>query len=146
MTKTAGQAQIEAMVERLNLLEQSKDALVEKVESFMEQRKEKYGGKALPADMGHTQFQDLVGKAGATTSVKEITNFIQYQVGRNSNKKDSSKNKSWAVNSFGQELIEQVNEVSKMAGTDPELRIQMVRLFLGYLQRHARYLQETKQG
>lgn len=139
MKKDNDQSQVKDTLVRLDLVEREKDHLVEMVESFIEEQNEKGG---LPEDsnrgLGNTQFQDLVGKAGSTRSVKEIINFIRYQVGRD------KKKEGWGHNNFGQNLIRKIEEVSKMAGNDPELRIQLVRLFLGYLQRHIRFVRTAK--
>ncbi len=123
------------MVEQRRKLESYKDQLVERVESFSQQREQQYG-LSLPPDknkLGNTQFQDLIGKANSTESVKEIINFIRYQVGRD------TKKESWAKDNFGSELIGQIEAVGALE-SDRELRMQLTRLFLGYLQRHVRYL------
>jgi hypothetical protein len=113
------------MIERKNKIEQYKDQLVEMVEEF-------FNGRDVPDDLGYTQFQDLLSKANMTTSVKEITNFIQYQCGRD-------KKKGWSSDSFGPALITAIEEIAKKETDDRELRIELVRLFLGYFLRYARY-------
>ena len=114
------------MIERSNMLESHKNALVTRVEEFINDRE-------LLGNLGYTQFQDLVGKANMTSSVKEITNFIRYQVGRDSRKR------GWARENFGNNLVREINVVAEL-GSESGLSIELVRLFLGYLQRHVRYL------
>ncbi len=116
---------MQKMVERKNKLESYKDQLVEKVEGFFNEHD-------MPDKLGYTQLQDLLGKANATTSVKEITNFILYQCGRDKNENN------WAQGRFGPDLIIAIEEIAKKEA-DREIKIELVRLFLGYLLRHARY-------
>ena len=142
MRKEVNHNQVKDTLIRLDLVESKKDELVDMVESFIEEREKKYGDKAIPEEsnkgLGNTQFQDLVGKASSTRSVREIINFIKYQIGRDKNRN------GWGNNNFGEDVIKKIDEVLKMAGSDPELRIQLVRLFLGYLQRHVRFVRAVK--
>ena len=126
---TLDAADMKNLVERKNKQELYKDKLIEKVEEFFKER-------SIPRDLGYTQFQDLLGKANMTTSVKEIVNFIQYQCGRD------RKQNGWAHRNFGNDLIKKIEEVAGLERSDRELSMDLVRLFLGYLLRYARYLEQ----
>ncbi len=128
--------EVKVLIERYNAVENHKDRLVELIEEFCRDREKRYG-QAVPQDnnqFGNTQFQELAGKANATKSVNEIKNFIRYQIGRG---------RGWRQDNFGEELLGQLGKVAELAGTDSELHIQLVRLYLGYLNRHVRYLREV---
>ncbi len=127
--------EVQTLVERHNTLENLKDPLVELVERFCNARQTSYNGQAAPPEgkLGNRQFQDLAGKANATKSVNEIKNFIRYQIARDG---------GWRQDNFGEELLAQLTKVAELARNDPELHIQLVRLYFGYLNRHIRYLRK----
>jgi len=138
MGSAAIEMEVKALVERFSRIEGNKDSLVEGIEKFFEQRK-KEGKKELPVKM--TQLQNLMGRANETKSVKEIVNFIRYQIGRDTKHRDNRIiQEGWAEDDFGNQVIKEVEKVAALAGGDKEMSIKLVRLFLGYLQRHARYL------
>lgn len=117
-------------------MEKNKDNLIEKVENFFGSRE----GEKVPEGLGHGQFHNLLLLATSTTSVKEVTSFIEYQIGRD----DPKKPKGWRKGNFGEQLKDVVNEVSDLGEGNKELSIRLVRLFLGYLMRKARYLETRK--
>ena len=140
MDSTTTEQGIKTLVQRHDKVEGQKDLLVELVEGFFTERQDRVGDAALPKEMT-TQLQHLASRSGETKSVKEIVNFIRYQIGR-----DMKREKNWAMKDFGKELIDRIQKVGGLAGSDKEVAIQLVRLFLGYFQRHARYLEAQKPG
>jgi hypothetical protein len=84
-----------------------------------------------------SQLQNILGLSIATTSVREIVNFIQYQIGREDPEKPERY--AWRKNNFGTQLIQNIWQVAQK-GDDNEVKIRLVRLFIGYLVRYARYL------
>jgi len=120
---TAASESLESF-KKFDAIEAKKDALVEKVEKFFDNRN-KAGKTVVPIE--NAQFQNLLRLAMGTSSIKEIQLFIRYQCARH---------KSWRDGEFGRELEEQIAEVEKDAG---EHRIDLVRLFLGYLLKEAFY-------
>ncbi|MEM2913996.1 MAG: hypothetical protein QXH91_01150 [Candidatus Bathyarchaeia archaeon] len=109
---------IQASINKLREIEDKKDELITKVESFFNKRKEE-GKEELPVE--RAQLQNLLRLALSTSSVKEIQLFIRYQIGRH---------KQWRTGDFGQTLENVIREIG---------RIEFVRLFLGYLVREARF-------
>ncbi|RLD96257.1 MAG: hypothetical protein DRI93_01385 [Aquificota bacterium] len=116
-------------------VEENKDKLIEKVENFFKLRE---GDEKVPVE--HSQFHNLLLLATSTTSVKEVTSFIEYQIGKD----DPKKPKGWRKRNFGEQLKDVVDEVSGLGEGNKELSIRLVRLFLGYLMRKARYLETRK--
>jgi len=114
----------QTMLKRFRIIEEKKDGLVEKVEQFFNARS---GGPKVPVK--RAQLQNLLRLALATSSVKEIQLFIRYQQGRDS---------KWKSGGFGQTLESAIQTV---ADEEPhsEVRIDLVRLFIGYLVREARF-------
>jgi len=113
------------------LIESSRDKLVEMVEKFFEERRSS-GSVIVPLE--RSQFENILRVAISTSSVKEVINFIRYQIGR-----ERSSDRGWRNGDFGEKLIRQINEV---AGLNPSVAIRLVRLFLGFLGRHAIYEQQ----
>jgi len=112
------------MVDRLRRIEDKKDDLVERAERFFNKRKEQ-GGKVVPVEP--TQLQNLLRLALSTTSVKEMELFIRYQEARH---------EEWRDNNFGANLRE---EIEKLANESPDIKLDIVRLFIGYFVREARF-------
>ena len=139
-------------IEQIRTIENKKDELIERVEDFFNAREKAFQEKTEEQKQGkplegylvpvkHTQLQNLVGLALATKSVDEITLFIQYQIGREAAKKDP-KQPEWTEDSFGTELIKNIRQVAGGVA-DKEMKISLVRLFIGYFMRYARYLKPT---
>jgi len=110
------------MVDRLRRIEDKKDDLVERAERFFNERQ---GGKVVPVDQ--TQLQNLLRLALSTTSVKEMELFIRYQEARH---------KKWRDNNFGANLRKEIEE---LANESPDIKLDIVRLFIGYFVREARF-------
>jgi len=111
--------------------------LVEHVEEFFDDRR-KRGVTVIPDErrLGRAQFENVLRVAMGTISVREVINFIRYQIGRDRN------NTGWGNNAFGEELIRKIDAVAKL---DQSVSIDLVRLFLGFLKRHVVY-ERNKQG
>jgi hypothetical protein len=124
------------MLERWEKIEERKDALIEKAEGFFEARK-RAGKKVVP--IAHSQWQGLLRLALSTTSVKEIHLFIRYQEGR------AQQGEGWRSGDFGKDLRTALAEVEKDAGDDQALSMELVRLFLGYLMREARWRESAEE-
>ncbi len=114
-------------IDRITTIESKKDELVEEVESFFEDREER---RTDVVPIKKNQFENVCRMAMATTSVKEVMNFIRYQIGRD---KD---NQGWGNSNFGEDLIKKIDMVAKL---DLSVSIELVRLFLGFWNRHALY-------
>jgi hypothetical protein len=124
------------MLERWVKIEERKNALIEKAEGFFEARK-RAGKKVVP--IAHSQWQGLLRLALSTTSVKEIHLFIRYQEGR------AQQGEGWRSGDFGKDLRTALAEVEKDAGDDQALSMELVRLFLGYLMREARWRESAEE-
>lgn len=111
-------------------LETKKDGLVERVENFFDSRGT---DPDVVVPVGNTQLQNLLQLALQTTSVKEIQLFIRYQCGRN------KYNEKWRKNDFGPNLEKEIGEVAEEITKGKNVKIELVRLFLGYLVWEARY-------
>ena len=111
-------------------IETKKDGLVERVKDFFDDRGT---DPKVVVPVKNTQLQNLLQLALQTTSVKEIQLFIRYQCGRD---KD---NREWGKNEFGLNLEKQVGEVAEETMESKDVKIELVRLFLGYLVWEARY-------
>jgi len=121
---------IQTTLDRLRTIEKKKDDLVTRVEKFFKARDESPEPdpeKVVP--MKPTQLQNLLRLALATSSIQEILLFIRYQEGRHG---------EWRDRGFGQTLREKIREVEEEASSD-EVKIALVRLFIGYLVREARF-------
>ncbi|MFQ6071704.1 MAG: hypothetical protein ACE5KT_05695 [Methanosarcinales archaeon] len=121
---------VQKQIEIIQKIQKQKDGLVEKVENFFEERN---GDSKQKVPVTRTQLHNVLGMAIATDSVKEIINYLKHQIARH---------KEWREDNFGKNLIEKINEVSVTAGNDRNLKIQLVRLFLGYFAREARYVRK----
>lgn len=122
------------LLERRRKIEGLKDWLVEKVEAFFRMRAE---GEKPPEEVvpiEGAQWANLLRLAMATTSVKEVQLYIRYQEGRD------REAVGWRRADFGGQLRVAIDGVVAVAGGDPALAIELVRLFLGYLAWEARYL------
>ena len=115
-------------IDRITTIESRKDELVEKVEAFFENREK--NGVNVVVPIKKNQFENVCRMAMATTSVKEVINFIRYQIGR------AKENEGWRDNRFGEELVKEIDAVAKL---DTSVSIELVRLFLGFWNRHALY-------
>ena len=144
MDSTTTEQGIKTLVERHDKIERQKDWLVELVEGFFAERQRKSQDEV---PVRTSQLQNLTNRANETKSVKEIVNFIRYQIGRDTKRKGEDIIRTgWAKDGFGDHLIGTIEIVRGQAATDKEVAIQLVRLFLGYFQRHARYLEAQKPG
>lgn len=114
-------------VHRITIIEGTKDELVERVEAFFEYR-EQQRMKIVPIEK--SQFQNVCRMAMSTSSVREVVNFIRYQIGR------ARQNEKWQNNGFGEALVK---ELEAVANLDQSVSIELVRLFLGFWSRHAVY-------
>lgn len=112
-------------------IEKYKDGLVECAEQLCDNHTPK---------VANTSLQNLLALANSTSSVKEIQNFIKYQMGR------STMGENWTVNNFGEKLISKLDGIKNeyhLADNeeDKKLFISLVRLFIGYIVRYTRYLE-----
>lgn len=109
-------------------------------------------------DFKENQIRNVMNVAAECGSVLVVTNFIKYQIGRT-----TSKDKGWKYNGFGKKLIEKLEEVLKglaekvvreanqetkgFSEADTiietqEVWLELVRLYLGYLNRYFKYRQK----
>lgn len=121
---------ITVTLDRLQRIERSKDQLIDSVVTFLNGRG---NDRNIVVPVDRNQLQNLLRLALSTTSVKEIELFIRYQCGRD------KANQGWNSRSFGSSLSDRITQVAQEAGDNENLKIELVRLFLGYLIREARY-------
>lgn len=111
-------------------------------------------------EIEESQLRNVINVANSTRTVAVVTNFIKYQIGRK-----KQRNKGWRYNDFGENLIqtlqgsvkEWAEEISRMASQaikgvknvedlQREVWCRLVRLYLGYLYRHYKYVQKPQGG
>ncbi|HWW75417.1 MAG TPA: hypothetical protein VNZ44_08475 [Pyrinomonadaceae bacterium] len=91
-------------------------------------------------EMRESQIRNLVNLAAASRSVEEVTNFIRYQIGRD------TKGKTWAHEGFGKAVIADIETgqvrksleavVAQVSGADlVAVRSELIALYLGYMNR-----------
>jgi hypothetical protein len=90
------------------------------------------------------QLGNIINIATTTHTVLVVTNFIKYQIGRHP---------EWRHGEFGKRLIEKLESLEavakEIAGNTPmvnEVWINLVRLYLGYLNRYFIYKQKTQES
>lgn len=117
-------------------VERHKDTLVEKAEGLFEERRKRAQGNpainVVPVD--RAQLENVLRLALSTTSVKELVNFIKYQMGR-----EGKVGQDWRNGDFGKDLIYVIERDIAPLASDSEYAIRFVRLFLGYFARAAVY-------
>jgi hypothetical protein len=116
-------------IDRVIIIANNKDKLVEMVEEFFKERSESEAiSEVVP--IKKNQFENVLRMSMISSSVGEVINFIRYQIGR------AKTNEGWRNAEFGENLISKIQEVAKI---DPSVKIELVRLFLGFLNRQAVY-------
>ncbi len=99
-------------------------------------------------EMRESQIRNLVNLASASRSVEEVTNFIRYQIGRD------TKGKTWSHNGFGKAVIADIESgqvrksleavVAEVSEADlVAVRSDLISLYLGYLNRCFVYASKT---
>jgi hypothetical protein len=118
-------------IELRDKIEKCKDKLVERAEKLCD--------KHCP-NIARAGLHNLSALANSTLSVKEIQNFVKYQMGRR------TKGEDWSANAFGENLVSELNVIKTdcNVGEDRDLYIALVRLFIGYVVRYAQYLEKAK--
>lgn len=110
--------------------------------------------KQLPGDLKSTQMRNLVNVAKEAPHVAVISNFLRYQIGRD------NRQSNWGSNQFGSRLIEEIGKIKTIAEKvkeetaaasgemfdAEEIHLELVRQFLGYLNRHFVFLKPDAQG
>src|SRR5579884_1080114 len=105
-------------------------------------------GKLRDSPMEKSQIRNLVNVAAGTISIEAVTNFIRYQIGRD------TKNKTWRSGDFGKAVIEDIEtgaipaalqavKQSVPAADEMRARADLTALYLGYLNRCFVYAKET---
>lgn len=101
------------------------------------------------SEMKENQIRNIVNVAATSESIEEVTNFIRYQIGR-----DTRKN-TWAYEGFGKAVIDDIEKgqvksaleaiIRNVRGADPvSVRSELIALYLGYLNRCFIYADKTK--
>ncbi len=106
------------------------------------------------SEMKESQIRNVVNVAAASESIEEVTNFIRYQIGRDTRKR------TWAYSQsggrgFGAAIIADIEtgQVSTAveavmrdvpAADRVDVRSQLIALYLGYLNRRFIYADKTK--
>jgi hypothetical protein len=105
--------------------------------------------KLKDSEMKENQIRNVVNVAVGSQSVEEVTNFIRYQIGR-----DTRRN-TWGHNGFGKAVIDDIvkgqvkSAVDVVVGAVPDadpiyVRSELIALYLGYLNRCFIYVDKTK--
>lgn len=126
---------------------------LEKLKHDLVKKAEKVCADALPqgvvqrgSGITKSNLQNLLTAATSTTCVAEVENFVRYQTGR---LPAWQARRTGPGKSFGDTVLVALEEIQNLptgadpkAGltADPELQIEAVRHFLGYLLRQATYL------
>jgi len=115
-------------------IEKNLDRIIERGEQLVDQN-------PSVLKKGESQMRNLIEIASATDSVRAFKVFVRYQIGRKN-----------LPNDFGEALIKEIDGLENLAKEivkdDPEklrkVRSRLIRLFLGYMQRHFVYRMKTK--
>ena len=92
------------------------------------------------------QLRNVMAVAAETESLSVVDNFIKYQIGRSYDPKKPPQ--KWRFGGFGEkmrvDLVWLKQQAQSLAGNKvsaKDLEIRLVRLYLGYLIRHFKYVQ-----
>ena len=126
-------------------IEEYIDDLVDRAQDIINST-EIYKKPAKGKDMEESQLRNLLNITTASESVKVINLFIQYQMGRDRDR--------WTRGGFGDRIIEEIEnlenmaeQVSKETGQNKkEVWIELIRLFIGYLNRYFIYRKKRGEG
>lgn len=115
-------------------VEEYMDELVDKAKELVEETK-------IYDPMDPSQLRNLLNLVSDTESVKVIELFIQYQMGRN--------REVWTHAGFGDLLLEEIKVLEGIAkeidvNFSKAIWIELVRLFIGYLNRYFVYMRNIK--
>lgn len=102
------------------------------------------------SEMRENQIRNVLNVAAASQSIEEVTNFIRYQIGR-----DTKSKNNWAHQKFGTLVIDDIEKgavkvavdkvCDKVADADyVRVRSELIALYLGYLNRSFIYADKTK--
>ncbi len=133
---------------QMRAIDQSKEQLVPAAEKFLKES----GVSGIPKKrFGDSQLRNLIAVANETESPAVVTNFVRYQIGRD------SRGQTWRFQSGGQSLGERlIEDLSADAGavrealaTVPALEdpltkqlatMELIRQYLGFASRYLKYL------
>ena len=141
-------------IEQQRAVDRRKDDLVKAAEDLLEKKK----GNVIaldPKKFGHSQLRNVIAVATETESAAVVSNFIRYQIGR-----DTYGN-SWAANRCGKPLgqlfIDEIDGnqgviMTSLAVVEKETplaekaqvqsaKIELIRQFLGFASRHMKYIE-----
>ena len=129
-------------IKLLEKLDKKKEHLIKEAEDFT--------NKYMHTGLTHNQINLILGIANEATSIKEVINFLRYQIARD------EKSRNWGKKNIGENLIEKLKEIYKKPTSEGDLKeqqknelgMEMVRYFLGYFSRESRYweLKNKKEG
>ncbi len=133
-------------LEQQREIDRQKEVLVPAAEKFLEEA----GIVEFPKkQFGDSQFRNLIAIANETSSPAVVLNFIRYQIGRDSGKKNWGR--EHAGKNLGDRLLEDLQKgavqqaLAKIPGlADDTLRqlaaIELIRQYLGFASRYLKYL------
>lgn len=120
-------------------IRQSEDNLVNWIQSALD-KKQTYG------NLEESQFRNVVRVAETTDSAEVVKNFLRYQLGRD-NKWGTGRNSlaENIINDIDKNITDASQKIAKAAeATEPqkinEIRIELIRRYLGYGARYLKYL------
>jgi len=129
-------------IKLLEELNEKKEYLIKEAEDFT--------NKYMHTGLTHNQINLILGIANEATSIKEVINFLRYQIARD------EKSSNWKKKNIGENLIKKLKEIYEKPKSEGdlneqqknELGMEMVRYFLGYFSRESRYweLKNKKEG
>jgi hypothetical protein len=121
-------------------IENQLDMLIDRAEKLVDSTN--IAAELLPA-----QLRNLLNMASSTDSFKAVELFIQYQMGRR------GEGERWRHGGFGDQLIEELHhfddiaeQIAKETKADKvKVKMELVRLFIGYLTRYFSYKSADKE-
>lgn len=127
---------------RKRALDDLKETLVKRVAEFLPE------GEKLPKELGYNQVKNLLPLTSMAATPREITAFIEYQMGRD------EKAKGWSGpfrgQRFGDALLSEITEVQRLAQAkredDNAFALTVLAQFFGFLAWRAKYTESKKEN
>ena len=89
----------------------------------------------MPGNLGYGQIKRLIEYCGQAECVREITAYIEYQIGRG---------KGWGDNNFGNKLIETITNIENVAKSANQNALKSLAMFFGFMTWKIKYDESQK--